>query len=135
VKYLVDANVWLDALAAGSHSEEAQELIRHAQPGLLCISDFSLHTIGLILTPRDPTAFREFLDDLIRRRVFTLHLTPADLYTVVDQMKALDLDFDDAFQHVVAERHDLQIVSFDSHFDRTPRARLTPSQALQQIRA
>jgi hypothetical protein len=44
------------------------------------------------------------------------------------------LDFDDAYQYVAAEKHNLVIVSFDSDFDRTERGRLTPDQALERIR-
>lgn len=44
------------------------------------------------------------------------------------------LDFDDAYQYVAAEKHDLVIVSFDSDFDRTERRRLMPDQALERIR-
>src|SRR5215207_7128754 len=98
MKYLVDANVWLEAVAAGANAAEAVQLFRSAPPGWLPVTDFSLHTIGLVVTPREPSKFIEFLDDLIRRRVFTLHLTPTDLYTVVERMSSAQLDFDDAFQ-------------------------------------
>ena len=39
------------------------------------------------------------------------------------------LDFDDAYQYVVAEKYDLVLVSFDSHFDRTERKRVVPADA------
>jgi uncharacterized protein len=133
MKYLVDANVWLEAVAAGAHAADAVELFQSAPPGWLAVTDFSLHTIGLVLTPREPTKLTDFLDDLIHRRVFTLHLTPADMYTVVQRMSSAHLDFDDAFQHVAAERNDLKIISFDSDFDRSPRGRITPAQAVWEI--
>ncbi|MDI6810798.1 MAG: PIN domain-containing protein [archaeon] len=41
------------------------------------------------------------------------------------------LDFDDAYQYTVAEKHDLQIVSFDTDFDRTERGRKTPDEVVQ----
>jgi len=34
------------------------------------------------------------------------------------------LDFDDAYQYALAEKHDLIIVSFDSDFDKTGSTRL-----------
>lgn len=40
------------------------------------------------------------------------------------------LDFDDAYQYSVAEKHGLVIVSFDSDFDRTGKIRKTPSDFL-----
>jgi len=45
----------------------------------------------------------------------------------VEIMRKFGLDFDDAYQYVAAERHDLLIVSFDSDFDRTERRRKTPA--------
>ncbi|RPI37410.1 MAG: PIN domain-containing protein [Methanoregulaceae archaeon] len=40
------------------------------------------------------------------------------------------LDFDDAYQYVVAEKFDLALVSFDTDFDRTDRKRLIPADIL-----
>lgn len=45
-------------------------------------------------------------------------------------MKSFTLDFDDAYQYLVSEKHDLEIISFDSDFDRTPKKRKTPAQVL-----
>jgi predicted nucleic acid-binding protein len=41
------------------------------------------------------------------------------------------LDFDDAYQYVAADKHNLVIVSFDGDFDRTERGRKTPQAVLQ----
>lgn len=46
-----------------------------------------------------------------------------------------NLDFDDAYQYVAAELHNLTLVSFDPDFDRTPRRRLDPLAALGQYQA
>ena len=55
----------------------------------------------------------------------------------VDEMEVLEiyakrfsLDFDDAYQYTEAVKYDLQIVSFDTDFDRTERGRKTPAQIL-----
>lgn len=135
MKYLLDTSVWLDAIVGGAHAEECRSLLMDAPRGSLATTDFSLHSAALILTPSNPAEFRTLLDDLVRLYVFTLHLTPTDFYTVLERMRERDLDFDDAFQYVAAERNDLQIVSYDSDFDRTPRGRATPSQVLDQLRS
>ena len=136
MKYLLDANVWLAPMTGGANANEAEELIRKAPPSSLASTDFVLHTLGIVLTSMNKLdAFRKILDDLARRKVWTLHLPPSDLYTVLDRMSALNLDFDDAFQYLVAERDDLTIVSFDTDFDRTPRGRKTPGQVLAEIGA
>lgn len=41
------------------------------------------------------------------------------------------LDFDDAYQYAVAEKHNLTLVSFDKDFDRTERGRKTPAEILE----
>jgi len=134
VKYLVDANVWLAPMTGGEHASEADELIRTAPAASLACTDFVLHALGIILTSASQSdAFRQILDDLTRRQVWTLHLAPSDLHTVLDRMQTFKLDFDDAFQYLIAEREDLTIVSFDTDFDRTPRGRMTPSQVLAEL--
>lgn len=133
MKYLLDSNVCLEAITKGAHSQEAEELISRAPRGWFTITDFALHTIGLVLAGKSPESFIAFIEDVIRLRIFTVHLTPTDLPTVVQRMSELKLDFDDAFQYLCAERDDLRIVSFDADFDRTPRGRLTPAQALAEI--
>lgn len=42
------------------------------------------------------------------------------------------LDFDDAYQYVAAEKHNLTLVSLDADFDRTERGRKTPTQILEE---
>lgn len=42
-----------------------------------------------------------------------------------------NLDFDDSYQYVVAEKYDLEIVSFDGDFDGTSRGRKVPSEILE----
>ncbi len=130
MKYLIDANVWLEAILGRAHSEEVVRMLTQMPVGILATTDFILHSVGLRLTPSHGAEFRCFLDDLVIRRVNTLHLAPSDLYGVLNVMSGHGLDFDDAFQYVAAERFNLQLVSFDADFDHTPRGRLTPAQAL-----
>lgn len=57
-----------------------------------------------------------------------LSLGVADMESIIAAAQRFNLDFDDAYQYVTAEKHNLAIVSFDSDFDRTERGRQTPSQ-------
>ena len=41
---------------------------------------------------------------------------------------AFRLDFDDAYQYVVAEKYNLALVSFDADFDRTDKKRMVPAE-------
>ena len=52
---------------------------------------------------------------------------------VAESAVRFQLDFDDAYQYVAAEREGLTIVSLDADFDRTERGRKTPEQALQEL--
>jgi uncharacterized protein len=70
-------------------------------------------------------------DLLITGGVRNVHLSPADMPSLVKAINDFKLDFDDAYQYVVAENYDLIIVSFDSDFDRTTRGRKTPAQVMK----
>ena len=57
-----------------------------------------------------------------------VRLEPEDTQGLVDAMKDLGLDFDDAYQYVCSEKYNLTIVSFDGDFDGTGRGRKTPAE-------
>lgn len=58
-------------------------------------------------------------------------LEPADMGRLVAVMDSFGLDFDDAYQYVAAERHEVELVSFDDDFDRTERGRVTPGEMVK----
>ena len=93
------------------------------------ISDFSLHSIGVLLLNRSKAdAFRKFVSDMIVRAGTTVaRINASDIDTLLDHAATFDLDFDDAYQYALAEKYDLTIVSFDGDFDRTTRGRSEPS--------
>ena len=68
MKYLLDANVWLEAIAGGAHAHECQALFTQAPVGSLATTDFSLHTAALVLTPSNPAEFRVLLDEWAQTR-------------------------------------------------------------------
>ena len=57
--------------------------------------------------------------------------TSDTLGMLAEMAPRFNLDFDDAYQYVVAERYGLTIVSFNSDFDRTERGRKTPKDLLE----
>ncbi len=99
----------------------------------LYLTDFALHSVGIVLARLGrPDAYVQFIrDTLLEGGVSVVRLGPHDLQAVVWVMERYGLDFDDAYQYQAAEAHGLQLVSFDSDFDRAPLGRQTPSQALQ----
>ena len=99
----------------------------------LLITDFSLHSIGVILNRlnrRDE--FLGFVRDLfIDGAVALVSLEPGDMERLVAAMDRFGLDFDDAYQYVAAERYEVELVSFDGDFDGTERGRVTPGEIIE----
>jgi hypothetical protein len=72
-------------------------------------------------------------DTLIDGAVRLIRLSPADTQRQVSVIEQLRLDFDDAYQYVMAEQYNFTLISFDSDFDQTPRGRKTPAEILATI--
>jgi len=129
MKLLVDTNIFLEVLLEQTHCDETKDLLAKTDTHDFFISDFSLHSIGLILLRRNKAdAFRDFLSDMMTgagTKVALLH--PDEMEAIADHAAAFNLDFDDAYQYAVAEKYDLTITSFDKDFDRTARGRSEPS--------
>jgi uncharacterized protein len=133
VKYLLDANVWLEAILGRVNAAESEALLRTAPAGILAISDFSVYAIGLFVCRTRPDRFASFLGDLVVHHVNTLHLPTPAMLRVLEIHEEFKMDFDDSVQYASAERFDLQIVNFDADFDRTPRGRMTPAQVVAEL--
>jgi predicted nucleic acid-binding protein len=131
MKLLLDTNIFLEIVLEQECAPEAKSLLINADQHEFFASDFSLHSIGLALfRPQRHEMFRLFVKDILLVAGTTLlSLGVADMDAVVVASQRFNLDFDDAYQYVVAEKHNLTVVSFDSDFDRTVRGRLTPAQA------
>lgn len=128
MRLLVDTNIFLEILLEQNRAEEAKDLLRKVDQHDFFISDFALHSVGLLLLrQRKPEVFRQFLSDLISNAgIIQLGLSPSEMEEVIQAAASFRLDFDDAYQYAVAERYGLAIVSFDSDFDRTAKGRIQP---------
>ena len=131
--YLVDTNMWLERLLDQTRSDEVGDFLDRTPTEHLFVTDFTLHSIGVILSrlSHRQALLRFVQDAFIDGAVGLLHLVPEDTEFLVGVMEQFNLDFDDAYQYVAAEKHDLTLVSLDSDFDRTQRGRKTPLQILQ----
>jgi predicted nucleic acid-binding protein len=129
---LLDTNIWLERLLGQAQSATVGQLLDAVPPEQLMMSDFTLHSLGVILNRLGQRAvLLPFVQDvLIDGAVALVSLPPLAMARVVAVMEQYRLDFDDAYQYVVAEREDAVIVSFDGHFDQTARGRQTPTQVL-----
>jgi len=131
--FLLDANVILEFLLDQEKADDVGAFLRKTPFEELGISDFALHSIGIILfRERKFDVLREAFDDFfVRGESRLLSLAYEDIDEVARAGQEFNLDFDDAYQYACAEKYDLTIVSFDSDFDRTPRGRKTPAELLK----
>ncbi|MEM3484217.1 MAG: PIN domain-containing protein [Candidatus Methanomethyliaceae archaeon] len=126
--YLIDTNVWLERLLDQERSEEVGHFLARVPSERLFITDFTLHSIGVVLSRlnRNDALLRFVRDAFVEGAVSLIHLAPEAMELIVEAMQRFKLDFDDAYQYVAAEQYRLTIVSFDADFDRTERGRKTP---------
>ncbi|MEM4218056.1 MAG: PIN domain-containing protein [Candidatus Methanomethylicaceae archaeon] len=126
--YLIDTNVWLERLLDQERSEEVGHFLARVPSERLFITDFTLHSIGVVLSAlkRNDALLRFVRDAFVEGAVSLIHLAPEAMELIVEAMQRFKLDFDDAYQYVAAEQYRLTIVSFDADFHRTERGRKTP---------
>jgi len=130
--YLVDTNVWLERLLDQTKANEVRQFLDNIPSEHLFITDFSFHSIGVVLHKlKRMDALLSFVKDaFIDGAVILLHLSPEDSQRIIQVIEQFNLDFDDAYQCVTAEKYNLTLVSFDTDFDRTERRRKTPAEVL-----
>ena len=134
MRYLVDTNVWLELLLGQEKLDECKEFFQNVDTNLIAISEFSFYSIGIILCRLNKDElFEDFLDDIENSLISKIKLENKDVKYLLQIRKKYNLDFDDAYQYVVAEKYNLTIVSFDSDFDRTELGRKTPREVLEQF--
>ena len=132
--YLADTNIFLEALLGQDKKDEVQSFLQTIDLGAIFIIDLSLHSVGIILYRlKNFMLFSSFVEDIIVDGVGVLSLPPEDLKTLHLTADKFNLDFDDAYQYAVAEKYEMQLISFDTDFDRTERKRKEPIEVLNEI--
>jgi len=132
MRLLVDTDLFIEVLLDQARAIEARNVLANPKGHSLFASDFSVHSIGLLLFRwKQRQVFRQFMQDLIAGvGIEMLSLTAPDMENLIEPEVGPNLDFDDTYQLVVAVKYGLKIVSFDSDFDRTPEGRLLPADVL-----
>ena len=130
MKALLDTNIFLEIILSQEKANEAKELLLKAVQHEFFITDYSLHSIGLLLfRKKQHEAFRAFVEDvLLNGGIGLLSLYSDEMETVISASQKFGLDFDDAYQYAVAARYDLELISFDTDFQRTAKGHKTPSE-------
>ncbi len=130
--YLVDTNIFLEALLRQERAAEVESFFQSIDLDTIFMTDFSVYSIGIALfRVKNFTVFTRFVEDMIVDGISILSLTPEDLKTLNQSTQKFNLDFDDVYQYAVAEKYDLQIISFDKDFDLTERGRKEPIDVLK----
>lgn len=126
--YLIDTNIFLEYILRRPHVREVIDFFHRTDPSLLHMTDFSLHTLGIIyLREQKAGDFLTFVnEDVLASGIHILSLNPEEFPKITEAATRFQLDFDDAYQYTVAGLHNLAIVSFDRDFDRTEKGRKEP---------
>ncbi len=134
MRFLIDTNIFLEVILDQNKADEAKALLSKTEEHDFFMSDFSLHSIGLLLFYRKQhSVFQQFLKDMVfNAGLIITSLSANDLEVVVTSEQRFNMDFDDAYQYTIAEKYGLTLISFDSDFDRTERGRTTPDIALKK---
>ena len=132
VKLLIDNNIFLEVILGQEKAEEAKALLTNTKDNDFFFSDYSVHSIGLLLFRRKQhDIFQEFLLDLTTKAgMRELSIRVDELRSVIKVAQKFNLDFDDAYQYAIAEKRGLTLVSFDKDFDHTDRGKKTPAEIL-----
>jgi len=126
--YLIDTNVWLELLLKQDKYIDVQQLFEKIEACYLAISEFSIYSIGIILTRlKKDDVFKDFISDTIEDSgVVVARLNVSDLKEIISIRQKYKLDFDDAYQYVAAQKYNYILISFDKDFDCTEKGRITP---------
>jgi len=133
MRVLIDTNIILGIILSREKSYEARKLLENSEKFEFFLSDFSLHSIGILFfQAKKHHIFYQFLKDMIFSEILhVVSLSYEDMGNVIEISTRFNLDFDDSYQYVVAEKYSLTIISFDSDFDRTELGRKTPKEVLE----
>jgi len=117
VEYLIDTNIFLEILLTQEKNEICKAYLNDSL-GKICMSDFSLHSIGVILfRNKKNELYKIFVNDVLPK-VELVTLQSKDYYKVADLANQFNLDFDDAYQVAVAKSLNLSISTMDNDFSR-----------------
>ncbi len=131
MKYLLDTNIFLEVMLHQEHENRVRRFFENTDPASTCMSDLTLHSIGIILFNRGKAReFCEFVEEtILEEGIRILRPAPMEMKDVAEFAERYGLDFDDAYQYAVAEKFDLKIVSLDKDVDRTHRGRVIPGKS------
>ncbi|WP_366144134.1 PIN domain-containing protein [Methanoregula sp.] len=114
--YLIDTNIFLEILLNDSKRTQC-EIFLNNNIGSLHITDFSLHSIGVVLYNKHKIGlYARFIKDVMPS--VQIETIPIDYHFLIDNGHiTYHFDFDDAYQYGAAKYHGLILKTLDHHFD------------------
>lgn len=115
MSFLFDTNIFLEILLDQDKKEICKRLLTD-NSGNIYLSDFSLHSIGVILLKlKKLKTFEQFLTDVLPHATI-LSLPKVKYFNIVDVASKYQLDFDDSYQALIAIEYELGIKTMDKDF-------------------
>lgn len=115
MRHLIDSNIFLEILLQQGAKERCKQFLQDHNTGC-CLTDFSLHTIGVLLFYHDQEkVYGDFLQDVLPQ-LELLHLPKSEYEKIAVVHAKYNLDFDDAYQFVNAQHYNLELVTMDKDF-------------------
>ena len=114
---LIDTNIFLEVLLSQGKKDLCKKIL-DTNIGNQYLSDFSLHSIGVILFKNGKeNIFKKFVVDVVPKvEIITLS---KELYkNLANAKNDTGLDFDDVYQFKIAEEYGLEIITMDKDFNR-----------------
>ena len=113
--FLFDTNIFLEILLDQAKKEVCKKLLNE-NIGNIYLSDFSLHSIGVILLKKKKLKiFDEFLRDILPHSIILT--LPTDKYSeITDFSSKYKMDFDDTYQSLIAIEFEIGIKTMDTDF-------------------
>jgi len=115
--YLFDTNIFLEILLSQNNSNKCKKVL-NSNLGNIYISDFSLHSIGVILFRNNlDEVFNSFILDIIPNiEIISLSNESYGKLSIIKEK--FNLDFDDAYQYFIAKEQGLSVFTMDKDFIR-----------------
>ena len=115
--FLFDTNIFLEILLDQNKKDICKKLLND-HFGNIYISDFSLHSIGVILLKQKKLkVFDQFLKDILPHSTI-LSLSKEKYSEITGFASKYKLDFDDAYQTLIAIEFETSIKTMDKDFTR-----------------
>ena len=115
MSFLIDTNIFLEILLEQNKKEICKNFLE-SNIGEILISDFSLHSIGVILFKYNKAEqFKIFVDDTLDK-LEILALSNEKYSEIIEVYNKYKLDFDDSYQFLIAKENNLRITTIDNDY-------------------